>query len=71
MDNSTFTTEKGGTKMNTKERAEKTLALLEAFLANPDNDDLAEFTKGGISACCVILDRKNPYTGNKYTGDFT
>ena len=32
-------------------------------------DDLEEFTKGAISACCVILDIKNPYTGSKFEGD--
>ena len=57
--------------MKTKERAEKTLERLEALLANPDNDELIEFTQGGISACYIILDKRNPYTGNKYTGDFT
>lgn len=41
--------------------------LLHEGTMEPDN--LVEFTKGGISACCVILDIKNPYTGHKYTGD--
>lgn len=31
--------------------------------------DMTEFTKGGISACCVILACENPITGNTYTGD--
>ena len=31
--------------------------------------DLQEFTKGGISACCVILACENPITGNTYSGD--
>lgn len=34
-------------------------------------EDLEEFTKGGISACCVILDIVNPVTGHKYDGDLT
>ena len=34
-------------------------------------DDLDEFTKGGISACCVILNIRNPYTGNKFEGDLS
>ena len=34
-------------------------------------DDLEEFTMGGISACCTILDIRNPYTGKKYEGDLS
>jgi len=34
-------------------------------------DDLEEFTKGAISACCTILDIRHPYTGNKFEGDLS
>ena len=54
--------------MSCQERVKKTLKKLEAFLADPANDDLIEFTQGGISTCYIILDRVNPHTGNKFGG---
>jgi len=55
----------------TEERAklvyERLLMFLQDGLADPD--ELQEFTKGGISACCMILDIRNPYTGNRFVGD--
>lgn len=44
---------------------------LTSMLDRGEMDDLEEFTKGGISVCCVILDIVNPYTGNRYRGDFS
>lgn len=58
------------TKRSTfKQRALATHELLFRFLEDPKNDDLEEFTKGGISACCVILGVENPVTGHEYSGD--
>lgn len=54
---------------STQKRALATHELLFRFLEDPKNDHLAEFTKGGISACCVILGVENPVTGQCYTGD--
>ncbi len=54
-----------------REKAELIFRRLTSMLDRGDMDDLEEFTKGGISVCCVILDIVNPYTGNRYTGDFT
>ncbi len=40
------------------------------MLNNPKYpDDIHEFTKGGITACCAILDVESPLTGSKYTKD--
>lgn len=55
----------------TKERATLVYERLKLLLASGKMDDLQEFTKGGISACCVILDIKNPYTGHRYVGDLS
>lgn len=51
------------------QRALATHELLFRFLEDPENKDLEEFTKGGISACCVILGAENPVTGREYSGD--
>lgn len=56
-------------KMTTEERAQLVLAHLESLLDDERMKDFQEFTKGGISACCVILDVRNPHTGKKFEGD--
>ena len=33
------------------------------------SENLQEFTKGGISACCAVLKVMNPLTGMIYTGE--
>lgn len=55
----------------TKERAILVYERLKMLLESGKMDDLQEFTKGGISACCVILGIVNPYTGRKYVGDLS
>lgn len=60
-------------KLTTEERARLVYEHLKNLKTNDKiiEDDLVEFVMGGISACCAILDIKNPYTGHKYDGDFT
>ena len=61
-----MTAEKRKTSVET--RALATHELLFRFLNKPENQELDEFTKGGISACCIILGVENPITRNEYGG---
>ncbi len=58
-------------KLTTEERAQLVYEHLKDILPGMEKEGLGEFCKGGISACCTILDIVNPYTGNKYEGDLT
>ena len=54
-----------------EERARLVYEHLKNLLNDEKMEDLTEFTRGGISACCVILNIENPYTGHKFLGDLT
>ncbi len=56
-------------KYTAEKRAKMVYEHLIKILPKMEEEDLGEFTKGGISACCVILDITNPYTGNRFDGD--
>ncbi len=56
-------------KTTVEERAQLVLAHLERLLDDERMKNYQEFTKGGITACCVILDVRNPHTGHKFEGD--
>ena len=58
-------------KYTTEERARMVFEHLKTLLNEGlmKEDDLEEFTMGGISACCTILEIRNPYTGKKFEGD--
>ena len=58
-------------ELTTEERARLVYEHLKDLLHDEKMEGLDEFTKGAISACCVILDIKNPYTGHKFDGDLT
>lgn len=57
----------------TEERARMIYEHLKTLLneGRMKEGGLEEFTKGGISACCAILDIRNPYTGAKFEGDLS
>jgi hypothetical protein len=54
-----------------EERTRLVYEHLKNLLNDEKMTDLREFTMGGISACCVILNIENPYTGHKFLGDLT
>ena len=54
-----------------EERALLVYEHLKNLLNDEKMEDFMEFTRGGISACCVILNIENPYTGHKFLGDLT
>ena len=58
-------------ELTTEERAQLVYEHLKNLLNDEKMGDFSEFTRGGISACCVILNIENPYTGHKFLGDLT
>ncbi len=56
-------------ELTIQERAELVFRHLTKMLDNGEVEGFEEFTMGGISVCCSILEIMNPYTGHKYTGD--
>ncbi len=59
------------TELTIEERVTLVYEHLKNMLPEMEDEGLDEFCKGGISACCVILNIENPYTGHKYLGDLT
>lgn len=57
--------------LTVEERARLVYEHLKDILPGMEDEGLGEFCKGGISACCVILNIENPYTGHKFYGDLT
>lgn len=56
-------------ELTTKQRALLVHEHLFNLLYEDRIPSFEEFTKGGISACCVILEVENPITGHKFEGD--
>ena len=59
------------TELTIEQRATLVYEHLKNMLPENEDEGLGDFCKGGILACCVILNIENPYTGHKYLGDLT